>query len=489
MKSNKSDDIPSLSRNFVIYLMKTIVVTLVPIITFPYASRVLGPVGIGRVQYAQTWVGYFQLFACLGINSYAIREGTRCRDDRKKLGKLCTELLHISCVTTLIAYLAFFLFVFVFGPVQDYRGLLVICSISILANALSIEWLYGIFEDYTYISLRSIAMQLLSLLLLLLLVRSRADYYLYALVLVFPTAGSMVLNLLHSRKMIHWGGYGGYQYRRHLKPVFLIFGITVASSLYNSIDTTMLGLFIGDQEVGYYTTAVKLARNVMVLIAAMCTVFSPRAFYYAGLENKSQFLDLTKKSIQIIMGIAIPCGVGLMILAPQFVWLFGGPEFEAAVPAMYVLSINLIFSAINGLLGWQILVTLNKEKLSLYATVQGCVIDIILNRLLIPHYGATGAAVATIMTEISVFITCSIFCSKMVPMRIFFSKTWQYVLASLTFLPICWGMNRLFGDNMILVILSTVICCIGSYFLILWKMHNEMLSFAFKQVQKKLRWK
>lgn len=486
MKKNDSNTTPSLSRNFAVYLFKTIVVTLAPIITFPYASRVLGPIGIGRVQYAQTWVGYFQLLACLGINSYAIREGTRCRHDREKLGKLCTELLYISCGTTVIAYAIFFAFTFTFAPLRDYRGLLIMCSISIVANSLSVEWLYSIFEDYTYISVRSIVIQLIALLMLFVLVRSREDYYFYAFVLIFPSMGSMILNLIHSRKIIRWGGYGGYRYLHHLKPIFMIFGITVTANLFNSIDTTMLGLYMGDQEVGYYTTAVKLARNVMVLVSAMCTVFSPRSFYYAGLEDKTKFFDLTQKSIHIIMGVAIPCGIGLTVLAPQFIWLFGGPEFEAAVPAMYLLSINLIFTAINGLLGWQILLTMNKEKLSLYATALGCVIDFVLNCILIPPYGSAGAALATIVTEITVFIIFLVLCGRMMPILKYFSGIWQYFVAALTFVPICAAANYLFKDDVLAVVISTVVLCSGAYVFVLWKLNNPMFFFAVRQLKKKL---
>lgn len=95
MKHSEKKQEPSLTKNFIVYFVRTVVSVLVPIITFPYASRILGPSGIGRVQYAQTWVTYFQLFACLGINSYAIREGTRCRDDKEKLGSYVPKYLEL----------------------------------------------------------------------------------------------------------------------------------------------------------------------------------------------------------------------------------------------------------------------------------------------------------------------------------------------------------------------------------------------------------
>ena len=474
MKHSEKKQEPSLTKNFIVYFVRTVVSVLVPIITFPYASRILGPSGIGRVQYAQTWVTYFQLFACLGINSYAIREGTRCRDDKEKLGKLCTEIFRINCMTTVLAYAAFFIFWHSFGPIKDYKGLLLLFSLSIAANALSIEWVYSIFEDYTYISIRSVLFQILSLLALFLLVNDQQDYYMYAIVLMLPAIGTAMTNIVHARKLISWGGKREYHYLYHLKPIILIFGITIASNLYNSLDTTMLGLQMGDTAVGYYTSAVKLARNVLVIVTSMCTVLSPRAFYYAGLDDKSKFLELTKKATNVILGFAIPCGIGLIVLAPQLISLFSGPEFGAAVQPMRVLSINLIFSAVNGLLGWQVLVTLNKEKWTFAAMIVGCVIDFVLNSLFIPLYGVTGAAAATLLTEMSVFVAYMLLAKRLMAIGQCFVEVWQYLVGVVAFFPIAFYVNCVVGKNEVVTVAVTVVLCAAEYAIVLITLHNPL---------------
>lgn len=473
---------PSLSKNFVVYFLKTVVVTFVPMITFPYASRVLGPTGVGRVQYAQTWASYFQMFACLGITSYATREGTRCRDDKNKLGKLCTELFRINCVTTLIAYIAYFIFIFCFPKVADYRGLLLICGIMIAGNALSIEWLYAIFEDYTYISVRSIILQLLSLVLLVVLVRNRTDYYQYALVLILPVALAACLNLAHSRKVVHWGGYRDYHYLKHIKPIVLIFGITMATAVYGSMDTTMLGLHLGDEAVGYYTAASKLCRNVLSVVVATCAVFAPRAYYYANHENRDKFFELTKTTIHLLLIFSIPCAVGMIILAPEFMVIFSGPEFLVAIEPMKVLSINIICTAITNLLSWQILVTMNKEHLAFITTIQGCIIDFVLNSLLIPRYGVMGAAIATFIAEFSVLVSCIFFCKNLMPLRFCFNKTWQYILAAVSFFPIRY-LTSFFEQYFWLELLATILLCVLTYFGILYLLKNDFLFFLLSKAK------
>ena len=73
----------------------------------PYASRTLGPIGIGSVQYAQSWVSYFSLLSGLGISSYAVREGAKIRDNPKRLGKFSTEIMNFSVFSTAIAGVLF----------------------------------------------------------------------------------------------------------------------------------------------------------------------------------------------------------------------------------------------------------------------------------------------------------------------------------------------------------------------------------------------
>ena len=194
----------SLSRNFSVYMLKNLVSIAVPLITIPYASRVLGPSGIGDVQYVQSWISYFSLIAGLGISSYAVREGSKLRDEYEKLQSFSSEIIEISVLSTAVAYVALWIFLRTVENLRPYTFLFVVCSLLVAATGLNTEWICTIFEDYDYISKRSILFQLVSVVILFLLVKQRNDTIQYAVVLVMPTAAACILNWIYGKRKLCW---------------------------------------------------------------------------------------------------------------------------------------------------------------------------------------------------------------------------------------------------------------------------------------------
>ena len=155
----------SLKFNSVVNLIKTILGIIFPLITFPYASRVLGATGIGKVDYANSISNYFILFASLGIATYTIREGAKVRDDKKKLDQLVTEIFVINSISTVVAYIC--LFICSSLPVfKNYQELILLNGTIMIFDLIGVNWLFNIFEDYIYITVRTLAFQIISLVLL-----------------------------------------------------------------------------------------------------------------------------------------------------------------------------------------------------------------------------------------------------------------------------------------------------------------------------------
>lgn len=475
---------PSLTKNFVLYLLKTLVGMFASIVLFPYAARMLGPEGIGKVQYAQTWVVYFQTFASLGVSYYAVREGTRLRDNPIELGRLCTEMVVINVVTTLLAYLAFFVFLFTVPQVRDYRGLLLLFSVNIFSMVLHLEWVYSILEDYTYISIRSIVVQCVSFVLLFLLVHGKEDYYKYAFVLVLPNVVTALMNIWHSRHLIHWASLRGRTYFPHIKSIVLMFGITLTATIYATLDTTMLGIQLGDQAVGYYTAATKLSRAVATLVSAVCTVFLPRLSYYAGNEHKQEFEKLSTKAINIILGVAIPSSIGLALLAPELIEIFSGQEFMAAVGPMRILAFHLTLASLDTFFAWQILVPMKREAWVLTSTLAGSALDGILNAVFIPIFQVQGAAAATLIAEACVIGFYLIASRKFVPLCAYFANCYQYILACFPFVVV-WLVAQWLHLSTIAIVVFVVPVCSVLYVSVLLLLKNEMISIVKEKLLKK----
>lgn len=407
----------SLKKNFIISLVRTMIMLVVPLVIFPYASRVLGKEGVGRVQYIQSIASYFQLFAISGIASYGIREGTRVRGDKEKLGKFVTEMFIINLLLTMTATAVYMILFFVPG-LKDYHSIMLIFLFFVFFNGLALDWYFNIVEEFGYITVRSFVLYLIAVSILIFGMKDCGDTEVYAIVIVFPYIGTFLLNFQYIYRKLPLFGFWRrqksgevcarkkYEIKKHIKPILVVFSIILSANVFYLIDTTMFGIMIGDAAVGSYTAASKMTRLLVQMLAAVCAVFLPRLSYYVGTGQKDQFRRLAADSANVILWIAIPCSVGLIVLAPEAILIFSGKEFLDAVPALRLLAVNLIFSALNSFVGWHVLVPHRKEYILLASTTAGVVIDFILNLVLIKKIGLPGAAIATIVSEVLVFIVC-----------------------------------------------------------------------------------
>lgn len=455
----------SISINLIANGIKTLMSVLFPLITFPYASRVLGASGIGKVNYATSIISYFSMFAALGITTYAVREGARIRDDKEKFSKFAKEMLYINLFTTVLAYAA--LLIFLCLPIlKNYKLLLVILSGTIVFTTIGMEWLFIIREEYAYITKRAVLFQFVSLILLFLLVRSKDDYGWYAALTVISSGGSAVLNLIYSRKLVNWRQKSVMEYKKHLKPILLIFGTSVASSIYMTMDTTMLGAMNGDTATGIYTAAVKINTVISTLIGTISSTILPRVSYYIGNGLKEEYKKLMKASMDVLMMIAMPVSIGMMCTSDILILIFSGAEFLPGSLAAKILSAKVVVGAVNRVLAYQICIPYKRDKEVLISTSGGAVFNLIANALLIPIWGVNGAAIATLFSEIVVVLILTMYTYKYFPVRLLYARGPVYFVASIWFFLCRYLMNQLF-DNSILVLGSTVVICALGYFAIL----------------------
>ena len=125
-------ELKSLKRNATLNMIRSIMGLLFPIITFPYVSRVLGPVNLGKISFANSIVSYFTMIAALGISSYGIREAAKLRNDKILLSKFVKELFVINILSTVVAYILLAIAIIFFPKFSEYRILLIVCGTSIL---------------------------------------------------------------------------------------------------------------------------------------------------------------------------------------------------------------------------------------------------------------------------------------------------------------------------------------------------------------------
>ena len=476
----------SLKKNAALNMAKSIMAIIFPLITFPYASRILGPVYIGKVNFAQSIVSYFSLIAALGISTYAVREAAKLREDKTQLSVFIKEIFTLNLISTFVAYVLFTIALFIVPQFAEYKKLLVICGASILFTTLGMDYLYTALEDFKYITIRSIAFQFLSLILLFIFVRNQDDYYKYAAISVISSVGSNLLNFFHARKFVTFKMNTKLCIKKHLKPVFTMFAMSAAVSIYTVLDTTMLGLIKGDEAVGLYTAATKINRMVLMMITAATTVLLPRLSYYAGKENNVEFSRLSQKAMNFVIMFSIPAAAGLFILAEPIILLFSGKQYISATSAMQIMNAIIILIGMSNLIGIQIFMSVGKEKITLYSVLTGALVNFCMNFILIPHFGVNGAAIGTVCAEFCVTLI------QLITARSYFNgknlilHTVKVIISALL-MSLCVFAVCKFTESFGLKIVLGIVTGILIYSLCLFLLRDSLFIELFKQIMGKFK--
>ena len=463
----------SIKINFIFNTIKTIMIYVFPIISFPYISRVLGVEGVGCFQYSTSVISYFVLFSSLGVNTYAIREGTKLRNDKVKFSIFVKELFAINITTTAIAYLVLAICVLV-GAFEGKQNVILISSLAIIGNTIGFDWVFQAMEDYVYISIRSVLLQLVSFIAMLLLVRTEKDVLIYTFLYVLANRGHCFFNLYNLPKYVDFKAKGKLIIKRHIKPILIIFGVTLSTSIYVNMDVVMLGILCDDYQVGLYSVAVKINKIVKDIIVSISVVILPQLVIYLSQGDKKKYQQLFKKGADLNMLLSIASAVGLFIMSKPIIVLFSGEEFGAAVVAGKILAIRLVFSALDNIFYNQVLIPAGKEKESCVGTILGAVSNLALNLLLIPIFKVNGAAVATVLSECIVFIFFIIITRKIIDLKYVLADSYKYVIAATIMgCVILFGMR--FVDSMILQVIFLIPLGAIVYFLVLAIINRDVL--------------
>lgn len=371
-----------------------------PIIVYPYVSRILLADNMGKVSFFTALTNYAMMIGSLGVSTYGVRATARVRDSKKELSITVKELMRLNFIVTLIVILVLLGTVPFVTRFRQNWPLLVVSCIQIMIAPFSMEWLYNGLEQYDYITRRAITIKVISLVLIFAFVHKRNDYIVYAAITAFGYVGNYIWNFIHSRKFIDYSVRAKWNVKRHLKPTLLLFASILAINIYTNVDTIMLGFINGDRAVGLYDIAVKAKTVLLQLINAISMVLFPRLSYYLANNDNESYNKVLKKSITIIMCIAIPMSLFFIIFAQDVVLVLGGNDYVDATLGMQILMPILIISGFSNITGNQMLLPHGKDSSYMKAVIGGAIVDVILNSFFMPKYSLYGAASATLIAEI-----------------------------------------------------------------------------------------
>lgn len=397
---------PSIKSNIVLNGINTISGIIFPVITFPYAARILLPEGIGAVNFLNSIVSYIVLLTSVGIPMYAVKEIAKYRNEKQLRNKITIEILILSLALCGLGYFIVWVLGKYVPQIHSQSALFYVLSLSIVFTALGANWFYQGIEDFKFITIRAVFIRAMAAISLFLFVKNSSDLIVYGIIIVCSTVGNNIINFFHLRKHINIRdvSFKDLDIVRHIKPAFKVFILNLIISLYIQLNSVMLGFLAGDDAVGFFTAGTKISHIGLTIIASMSTVLLPRCSNLIKTGEMEAFRRVIVKSLNITLALSIPMIVGLMILAVPITIIFCGIQYADAIPVLILNAPVVILVSLTNLMGIQILYPMEQIKIVIESVFGGAVINVLLNFVLISPYGATGAAISTLVAEFTVLL-------------------------------------------------------------------------------------
>ncbi|TPH04835.1 flippase [Haemophilus haemolyticus] len=479
----------SVKFNFIMNFILTLSNFIFPLITFPYVSRILQASGLGKVGFATSIIAYFSMIAMMGIPTYGIKACAKIRDDSYKLTKTVYELLILNTIFLAFSLTLLLLSVIFINKFYIDKELYIILAFSMLFNVLGIEWLYKALEQYSYITIRSIFFKIASLILLFVFVKESNDILPYAMLTVLASVGAGILNFYNLRKIItlYKITFKQLEITKHIKPSFTFFLLTISITIYVNLDSIMLGFMTSDDNVGYYSAAVKIKQILVTLVTSLGAVMLPRLAFYYEQKRFDEFKDLVKNALGFILIVSLPLTIYFTLYAKDAILLLSGESFLASVEPMQIIMPTVFLIALSNLMGWQILVPMDREKQIVFSTIIGAIVGGIINIFVIPYLGVNGAAIANLCAECAVVVVQIILLRKFIFPILAKINIWKMLIA----LFISTGVTLLipFNSNEIINLLLSSILFFGSYLISLLILKEPMVYQIFSSVLNKIKLK
>lgn len=452
----------SLKGNIILNYINTISGLIFPIITFPYAARVLMPEGIGVVNFQNSIIGYIVLLTSLGIPLYGVREIAKCRNDIELRDRTTVEILILSVLLSLLGYVSVWLLGVYVPRIHEQVTLFYILSLTIIFTGISAQWFYQGIEDFLFVTVRGLIVRVLCAVCLFVFVKDKDDLLIYGLIIVGSTVGNYLINFIHLRKFLHLSTVKWNQLNvvKHINPAFRIFLLNVVISIYIRLNIIMLGFMVDDRAVGLFTAGMKLTHLITVVVTSLGTVMLPRCSHLISENKFDEFNVVITKSYHLLMFSAIPMTVGIMLLARPISLCFCGDDFTGAIPVVVYTAPTIIFIGLTNIIGIQILYPYGKENMVIISTLLAALVNVILNILLIPFFAEVGAAISALVSEFMVLIAQVILGKDFIPFSYWDKQISTYFFASFLMsigLLMCLGIPNAWLQMVTGAIVGTVL--------------------------------
>lgn len=420
----------NIKKNLALNTLYQILNLLVPLITAPYLSRVIGAEGIGIYAYYNSIAYYFILFIMLGLNNYGNRTIARIKSDKELLSINFSNIYALQFIVGIIGIIIYILFVF-FCVHDDNKVIAYINVIYVLSALFDINWLFSGLEKFSLIVMRNTIIKVVSLICIFIYVKDERDLPAYVFILAVCALVSQLSTWPFLRKVIVVKYPTWKNIKIHIVPNIILFIPVIAMSLYKIMDKIMLGILSSKVQVGYYENSEKIINIPQALINSLGIVMLPRisALLSTGENEKTKMY--TRDSMQYALWMGIAVTFGLMGISYNFSIVFFGEEFAECGRLISALAPTLLFNVWANVIRTQYLIPLNRDKSYIASVMAGAIVNLIINGLLIKPMGAMGAVIGTVLAELTVTLVQTIYVRNDIEIKTYVKDNCFFVIPAI----------------------------------------------------------
>lgn len=391
----------SITKNYLYNLSYQILVLLIPLLTVPYLTKILGAEKLGIYSFTYSIVTIFFLISVLGVNTYGQREIAYVQDNRTKRTKIFWELMIVKLFASLLSMTLLCIFIAITSRYSIYYKIFLI---YVFANLFDITWLYQGIEDFKDVALRNAIIKLLYFISIFIFIKTKNDLWIYILLYSLSTLITNLSFWINCNKIIDKPPKK-LDYKRHIVHVFTFFIPQVASLVYTVLDKTMIGIIIPNiSEVSFYEQATYIVKTILMLITTLGTVMVSRVSNCFENNNHKEIKKYITNSVTFTLCIGSALMFGICAIISHIVPWFYGNEYSSVIKLIYYLAPLIIIIGLSNIIGIQYLVSIKKQNYYIGAVICGAIINFILNIILLNLLGTIGAAIASVASELMILI-------------------------------------------------------------------------------------
>lgn len=453
----------SVKKNLLYQSLYEILIIILPFVTSPYISRVLGAEKIGIYSYTYSVSNYFVLFAMLGMKNYGNRMIAKNRDNQDDLNRTFSSIFFMDAIITLIVIICYLIYLCFF--VKEDVLYASIQMIYVIACMFDINWFYFGMEKFKITVTRNTIIKVLTVISIFVFVKDEGDLWKYMMIMAVGSFISQSVVWFFLKDYVKIVKPTWQEMRVHIKPLIILFIPVVAVSLYNIMDKIMLGNMTSRIQVGYYENSEKAINIPKTVITAFGTVMLPRMSNLVAKGKKEQSRRYIDISMEFVLFAAFALSFGIAGVADTFAPVFWGEEFISCSYMIEVLAMAIPFWAFANVIRTQYLIPNCKDKIYIVSVFSGAVTNVIANLILIPKIGALGAVVGTVLAESSVCIIQAVSVMKELPILNYIKKGIAFFIFGLIMYMELMLIQRVLDISVLSLIIEIIVG--GSTYLII----------------------